>query len=107
MDESRVSQFKAEIADVRVRRPSPGGERGLLITGVVLMVVGAVIGLVAYLQSQSEDLILDQNELIILALFGVALTVIGAALFLRYSFARFLRYWLIRLIYEVRREPTD
>ncbi len=107
MDEGRVETFKAEIADVGVRKPSPGGERGLLITSIVLMIAGAVIDLVAYLNSQGQDQIGDVNELIILALFGVTLTVIGAALFIRYSFGRFLRYWLIRLIYEVRSDSGE
>jgi hypothetical protein len=37
---------------------------------------------------------------LILALFGLALTFASAAVFIRYSFARFLRFWLLRLIYE-------
>ena len=36
----------------------------------------------------------------ILALVGVTVSILGAALFLRYSLARFLRFWLLRLIYE-------
>ena len=31
---------------------------------------------------------------------GLGLTVVGAALFLRYSLGRYLRFWLLRLIYE-------
>jgi hypothetical protein len=37
---------------------------------------------------------------VILALVGVTVSILGAALFLRYSMARFLRFWLLRLIYE-------
>jgi hypothetical protein len=32
--------------------------------------------------------------------FGLALVITGAALFARYSMTRFMRYWLIRMIYE-------
>ncbi len=35
-------------------------------------------------------------------LLGLGLIVVGAALFLRYSLARFMRFWLLRLIYEER-----
>ena len=35
-----------------------------------------------------------------MALIGVAVTVTGMALFLRYSIAHFLRFWLARLSYE-------
>ena len=37
-----------------------------------------------------------------IAIIGVAVTVAGAAIFLRYSFARFLRFWLARFIFEAR-----
>ena len=37
---------------------------------------------------------------------GLTLSVVGAALFLRYSLARYFRYWLMRLIYE-ERTSTD
>ena len=33
---------------------------------------------------------------------GLGLIVVGAVLFLRYSLARYLRFWLLRLIYEER-----
>jgi hypothetical protein len=33
---------------------------------------------------------------------GLALIIAGAALFVRYSLARYLRFWLIRLTYESR-----
>jgi hypothetical protein len=37
---------------------------------------------------------------------GIALTTIGAALYVRHSLSRYLQYWLIRLVYE-QREQTD
>ena len=33
---------------------------------------------------------------------GIALIIAGAALFVRYSLARYLRFWLVRLVYESR-----
>jgi hypothetical protein len=39
-------------------------------------------------------------------LLGILLAVAGAALFMRYSISRFMRFWLIRLVYENRAE-TD
>jgi hypothetical protein len=44
--------------------------------------------------------------MIITALIGVSITVVGAALFLRYSIAQFLRFWLARLSYE-QQHQTD
>jgi hypothetical protein len=37
-----------------------------------------------------------------IAIIGVGVTVAGAAIFLRYSFAQFLRFWLARFIFEAR-----
>ena len=34
--------------------------------------------------------------------FGVALVAVGSALFVRYSMSRYMRYWLLRLVYEQR-----
>jgi hypothetical protein len=39
-------------------------------------------------------------------LIGLALVIAGTALFVRYSIARFMRFWLIRLVHEHRSE-TD
>jgi hypothetical protein len=33
-------------------------------------------------------------------LLGLGCTIVGAALFLRYSLGRYLRFWLLRMIYE-------
>ena len=38
--------------------------------------------------------------------FGLAIVVAGAALFVRYSMSKFLRFWLVRLVHEQRAE-TD
>ncbi len=35
-----------------------------------------------------------------MAIAGLAVTVVGAALFVRYSMAHFLRFWLARLSFE-------
>ncbi len=70
------------------------------------MVAGVALTIVAYSASHSTRLDLDQRDDIVAALIGVALTVAGAALFIRYSIAQFFRFWLARLIYE-QRAATD
>ena len=42
----------------------------------------------------------DVISSVILGLAGVGVTVMGAAVFLRYSLGRFLRAWMLRLVYE-------
>jgi hypothetical protein len=97
---TRVEQFKQEVADLKLSTASDGRERALLGLSVVLMIAGVVIGFGGFMSTTSLDDPRDQNEMIVLALAGVSLAVTGAALFLRYSMGRFLRFWLLRQIYE-------
>jgi cytochrome c biogenesis protein CcdA len=99
---ARVEQFRADIAEMRLKDPATAREANLLRLGAVAMGAGVVLTIVAYLMSHGTTNALDQRDAIILAIGGVALTVTGAALFLRYSIAAFLRFWLVRLIYEQR-----
>jgi hypothetical protein len=96
----RIEQFKQDIEDMRLKTQSSGSEQLLLGIGVALMVVGIIIGFAAFISSTGQGDPRDQNELIILSLAGVCLTVTGAAMFLRYSVAKFLRFWLLRQLYE-------
>lgn len=97
--QERVAQFKQEIADMRLRDPVVARERRLLQLGIALMIVAAALEIYAYIYSSNGNA-LEQNDAQVLALAGLAAAVIGAALFVRYSIAQFLRYWLARLTYE-------
>ena len=102
MDErpERVEEFKDEIASMRLRDPSTARDRQLLRLGIALMVVGVVAGVYAYALSHGTTNALQQRDAIVIAVTGVAVTVAGGALFVRYSMAQFLRFWLARLAYE-------
>jgi hypothetical protein len=106
MSDARLEQFKADIADMRIRDPAVGRESLLLWLGVAGMVAGIAVAVIAYFLSQGTNSPLDQADDHIVALIGVTVTIAGAALFLRYSLAAFLRFWLARLIYE-QRVQTD
>ena len=96
----RVEQFKSEISQMGVADPASGRDRLLVIAGVVLLVVGPLLCLVGYFSSQGTTNPLQQNDATITAIIGLSLTVTGGALFLRYSLAQFLRFWLARFSYE-------
>lgn len=100
MAPARRQQFEADIAKVRVKTGGAAGEPRMVALGAVLMVAGAAVALVAFIVSGSQSDSRDVISTVILGLFGVCLTVAGAAVFLRYSLSRFLRFWLLRLIYE-------
>lgn len=96
----RVEEFKDEIAEMKLPDQASGRDRTLLRVGVALMVVGVVLAPVAYATSSGTTNALQQRDALVLALSGVILAVVGAALFLRYSMAQFLRFWLARLSWE-------
>lgn len=95
----RVQRFKQEIAEMRLRDPAVVRDRRLLRLGAVLMIAAVVIEVIAYLYSYNGNP-LEQQDAQVLAIAGLAAAVIGGALFIRYSVAQFLRYWLARLTYE-------
>jgi len=97
---SRVDQFKTDISDMKLKTGTASKEGSLQALGALLMVAGIVIAFFSYISATGQDNALDQNELIILALTGICVTLTGAALFLRYSLAKFLRFWLLRQMYE-------
>lgn len=97
----RIEQFKDEIAAMNIRAPQAENERWLLIGGVVLMVLGIVFIVGGYWGASGSSTILDSISFLISGgVLGLGLVVVGAALFLRYSMTRYLRYWLVRMIYE-------
>jgi hypothetical protein len=100
---ARVQEFKAEMASMRLPEPAPGRDRKLLVLSIMLMAGGVVIGLLGYAPWRSSVEQSDQLDGIVIAIIGLTVSVVGAALFVRYSMAQFLRFWLARLIYEQQR----
>src|SRR5258708_9823966 len=105
----RAQQFKTEIAEMRLKTGRARTENLLQVLGVVLMVAGVAVALGAYSASLNVTAtpgtnvdVLDSNSYTPLAIAGLAISVTGGFLFLRYSLAKFLRFLLLRQIYEQR-----
>ena len=106
---SRSEQFKSEIAGMRLRTGRSNREAVLQVVGVVLMVAGVALAFGAYQASLgvkatpgSNVDVLSSNSYLPLSVAGMALSVVGGFVFLRYSLAQFLRFWLLRQSYEQR-----
>jgi hypothetical protein len=104
--EDRVARFRADVADMRLRDPKAGRERLWMFIGGAAMALGVALTIIAYFQSHGATAAYNtegpatQRDAITIALIGVSVSVVGAAIFLRYSLAQFFRFWLARLIYE-------
>jgi hypothetical protein len=58
--------------------------------------------LLAWILTQGTDSSLDFASYNAMGNFGLGLTIAGGTMFLVMSLRRYLRYWLVRLIYEQR-----
>src|SRR5918997_5249914 len=95
----RIERLKSDAAELNVGKGA--ALDGLWqAAGAVAMGVGVAVALLAYRLSLGQDDSRDIQSLQILALAMLALAIVGAAVFVRYSLARFLRFWLLRQLYE-------
>ena len=109
MTTDRVGQFKAEIAEMKLKTGRSRAEDLLQVLGVILMIAGIAVAFGAYAASLNVKAtpgtdvdLLNSGSYLPLAVAGLAMSVTGGFLFLRYSLARFLRFWLLRQAYEQR-----
>jgi len=100
-DPSRADRFVRELADLKIPDPAAARTGLWLRLGAALMVVGLVLAVAAYFVSHNTQNPLDQRDALALGLGGIAGTVVGAALFLRYSLTGFLRFWMARQSYDL------
>ncbi|MCH7789416.1 MAG: hypothetical protein IH940_08225 [Acidobacteria bacterium] len=110
--QKRLDEFAEEVKDLNVSGGLANPERTGSIVGIVLMVIGTIATVFYSIVKQGDlsasgtddqlhELIQATNNTWF-AIWGLALIVIGAALWIRNSLTRYLRYWLIRMIYEDR-----
>jgi hypothetical protein len=101
VNEDRIKEFELEIGELKLKGASNEQERVLLALGALLLVAGLVVAVLGAVQAVGTTNTADQLAAIASgSLLGVALVAAGVALFVRYSQARFLRFWLIRMLYE-------
>jgi hypothetical protein len=102
---ARLEQFTDEVNQLRVTGGAANPERQGALWGVGLLVAGgiaAVVGLIMGLGGGTND----KLDGIAVILVGAVAAIVGLGLYLRNSMTRYLRFWLIRLVYE-QREQTD
>ncbi len=74
------------------------------IAGLAIPIVMAIVGILLVMSTSDAA---DQRAYASQTFWlGNIIVIVGAALFIRYSFGRYLRFWMIRLIHE-QRAQTD
>ena len=106
MEKNRLNDFKDAVNSLNVKSGAPDRDKLYQRLGAILMISGIVLAFVAYFVAgaqNSGDLAVDNiehNEHIILAICGISITIVGAAMFIKFGITRFMRFWLTRKIYE-------
>jgi len=106
MSPTRLAQFEAEVAKLKVTGGGANPERLGAQWGIGLTVLGFVIGTIAWFSAKDSG---DVNTILrsqIVAVIGIGLAVVGIVIWARNSLTRYLRYWIVRLVYE-QREQTE
>lgn len=104
---TRTEEFEREIGDLRVTGGSAATESRMLVIGIVGIAVGLAAIALGYWGASGTAVLNEQiSYLISGGLLGIGITIVGAAIYLRYTTGRFFRYWLVRLVYE-QRAQTD
>ncbi len=108
VESRRVAEFREEMGRIGLKGTGAAAERWMLAGGTVMVVAGVALGIMGAVQTiNAGDSPADQRAFTASGvLLGILLAVAGAALFVRFSIARFMRFWLLRLVYENRAE-TD
>lgn len=120
----RLEAFQEEVAKLGVTGGRANPERKLVRLGLFLVIAGIVLEIVALILSLRTSVIppvgedvnaadqiavglrsaRDQGHALIIALCGLGAIIAGGIFYIANSLSRFFRYWLVRLIYEVREQ---
>ena len=98
---SAADRLEAGVDDLHVPEPSADAEAMLLKLGFALPAIGLVLILLAWWNASDTPYVADQVPMLISGgLVGLGLAIMGVGLFLRFSLARVLRFWLARMVAE-------
>jgi hypothetical protein len=106
MSTSRLAQFESEVTRLKVSGGGANAERTAERFGIGLIVFGFVVAVISWWSAYNAGTFEDIHRAAIFAAIGIGVALVGAIVWLRNSLTRYLRYWIIRLVYE-QREQTD
>ena len=107
MSSARLAQFEDEVAKLKVTGGGANPERLGSQWGIGLTILGFVIAIISWWSAlDAQDSAITALRAEIFAIIGIGISLVGIVIWVRNSLTRYLRYWIIRLVYE-QREQTD
>ncbi len=103
---SRLNDFEADIRRLGVKGGSAEPERRMVFAGVIAMITGVIVVIVGLVGVRGSDSQLAQGDNMAMMWLGLAIAFVGAVLWARYSMSRYLRYWMVRQIFEERAQTN-
>jgi hypothetical protein len=104
MSAQRLASFQKEVGQLKVSGGGANPERLGSLGGLAIIVVGLAGAVVCFFGAYNATRFEVIQRLIILGGAFAAVAIVGAVVWVRNSLTRYLRYWLIRLIYEQREQ---
>ena len=102
----RLEQFEDEIRKLKVKGGRADRERVLVILAVLATIAGFIVTVVGITGVRNASDQLEQGDSMSLTILGVGIAIVGVVVWARCSLSRYLRYWLVRDLYE-QRASTD
>jgi hypothetical protein len=103
---ARLDEFQAEVSKLKVTGGGANPERLGAQWGIGLTIFGFVVMVIAWWSAHNSGDAVTGLRSIIIGTIGLGISVVGIVIWLRNSITRYLRYWIIRLVYE-QREQTE
>jgi len=106
LSSSRLAQFEDEVAKLKVTGGGANPERLGSRWGIGLTIFGFVVSIISWWAALDGKDALSVLRAETFAIIGVGIALVGIVMWARNSLTRYLRYWIIRLVYE-QREQTE
>jgi hypothetical protein len=106
LSSSRLAQFEDEVAKLKVTGGGANPERLGSRWGIGLTIFGFVVSIISWWAALDGKDALSVLRAETFAIIGVGIALVGIVIWARNSLTRYLRYWIIRLVYE-QREQTE
>ena len=96
-----ADRLTAGVDELHVPEPSADAEARLLQVGFILPIIGVVLIVMAWYNASGSKFVSDQIPMLISGgILGLGLAMLGMGLWIRYSLARMMRFWMARLVLE-------